>query len=419
MREPERIPIVIIGSGQAGLSTGYHLARQGLPFVILEANQRVGDSWRARWDSLRLFTPARFDGIAGLPFPAGRYEFPTKDEMADYLEGYAKRFALPVRTGVRVTRLSRQGDGYLVEAGESRILADHVVVAMATYQRPRVPPFARELAPDVAQLHSSEYRNLSQLRSGGVLVVGAGNSGAEIALEAARGGHATWLSGRDTGAVPFRLDSSAGRLLVPFVFRVLFHRILTTGTPVGRKARPEVVSKGAPLIRVKRRDLAAVGVKLVPRVRGIENGRPVLDDGQVLDVGNVIWCTGFHPGLSWIDLPIFGSDGEPEHQRGIVADEPGLYFVGLHFLYSLSSTMIHGVSRDAEYVAKAIAARDGARQTPEVMTTSRRRSLASTSALRDAPQHSRPRSAPASRGAMRITSSLGDSSVDNDSTAAV
>jgi putative flavoprotein involved in K+ transport len=419
MREIERIPIVIIGGGQAGLSVGYHLARQGLPFVILEANQRVGDSWRARWDSLRLFTPARFDGIAGLPFPAGPNEFPTKNEMADYLEGYAKRFQLPVRTGARVTRLSRRGDRYLVETGDTVYEAEHVVVAMATFQRPRVPSFARELDPAVVQLHSSEYRNLAQLQSGGVLIVGAGNSGAEIALETARGGHPTWVSGRDTGGVPFRLNSLVGRLLVPFVFRVIFHRILTMSTPLGRKARPAIVAKGGPLIRVKQRDLAAVGVERVARTKGVENGRPVLEDGRALDVTNVIWCTGFDPGFSWIDLPVFGKDGEPAQQRGIVPGEPGLYFVGLHFLYALSSTMIHGVGRDAEHVAKAIATRNGQGQISLVMTTSRRSSLANTSALRDAPQHSRPRSAPASRGAIRMTSSLGDNSVDNDSTAAV
>ena len=360
MQEAKRIPTIIIGGGQAGLSAGYYLARRGLPFVILEANQRIGDSWRCRWDSLRLFTPARFDGLAGMPFPSKPDGFPTKDQMADYLEAYVKRFELPVRTGVRVDRLSREGEGYLVEAGNSRFEAEHVIVAMASYQRRRVPSFAGELDPGVVQFHSSDYRNLSQLRSGGVLIVGAGNSGAEIALESARGGHATWVSGRDTGSVPFRLDSLAGRLLVPFVFRVLFHRILTTGTPVGRKARPEIVSKGAPLIRTKQKDLAAVGVQRVPRTTGVEHGRPVLEDGRVLDVENVIWCTGFHPGFSWIDLPIFDEDGEPVHRRGIVPDQPGLYFVGLHFLYALSSTMIHGVGRDAEHVVKAIAARSRA-----------------------------------------------------------
>src|SRR5215207_324361 len=197
-RAPERVQTVIVGGGQAGLSVGYHLARRGLPFVILEANERIGDSWRNRWDSLRLFSPARYDGIAGMPFPAPAHYFPRKDEMADYLEAYAAHFQLPVRTGVAVDSLSKEGDRYIVSAGDLRFEAEHVVVAMANYQRPRVPAFARELDPGIVQLHSSDYRNLSQLREGGVLLVGAGNSGAEIALEVARGGHQTWMSGRHT-----------------------------------------------------------------------------------------------------------------------------------------------------------------------------------------------------------------------------
>src|SRR6266542_2470568 len=357
-RDPERTQTVIIGGGQAGLSLGYHLAQRDLPFVILEANQRIGDSWRSRWDSLRLFTPARFDGLAGMPFPAAGHTFPTKNEMADYLEAYVARFALPVRTGVRVDRLSREGGRYVVAAGERRFEADHVVVAMATYQRRRVPVFAQELDPGIVQLHSSDYRNLSQLRDGGVLIVGAGNSGSEIALEVARAGHPTWMSGRDTGHVPFRIEGMAARLvLAQLVLRFLFHRILTTDTPLGRKARPTIVSRGGPLIRVKPSDLAVAGIQRVPRTTGVRSGLPVLADDRVLDVTNVIWCTGFHPGFSWIDLPVFGADGEPVHHRGVVPDEPGLYFVGLHFLYAMSSTMIHGVSRDAEQVARAIAAR--------------------------------------------------------------
>ena len=359
MREPERIQTVVIGAGQAGLSTGYHLARRGLPFVILEAQQRVGDSWRRRWDSLLLFTPARYDGLVGMPFPAPPHSFPTKNEMADYLESYASRFELPVRTGTAVERLTRAGDHYLVTAGDRSFHAEHVVVAMASYQRPRVPPFAGELARDIARFHSSEYRNPSQLRPGGVLVVGAGNSGSEIALEAARGGHPTWMAGRDTGHVPFRIERSLGRLLLPFVFRVVFHRLLTVDTPIGRKARPRAVSQGGPLIRVKPTDLAAAGIQRVGRVTGVRNGRPVVEGDRIVEAANVVWCTGYHPGLSWIDLPVIGPSGEPIHERGIVPMEPGLYFVGLHFLYALSSTMIHGVERDAERVVQVIAARAG------------------------------------------------------------
>jgi putative flavoprotein involved in K+ transport len=277
--------------------------------------------------------------------------------MADYLEAYAKRFALPVRTGMKVDRLTRTGDRYLVEAAGRQYEADHVVVAMSNYQAPRVPAFAADLDPAIVHLHSSAYRNPGQLQSGGVLIVGAGNSGSEIAMELARR-HKIWMSGRDTGHIPFRIDGFVGRTFaVRLVLRVLFHRILTVRTPMGRRIRPKAISQGGPLIRVKPADLAAAGVDPVPRVTGVRDGRPLLEDGRILDVANVIWCTGFHPGFDWIDLPVKGPRGEPRHESGIVPGEPGLYFVGLHFLHAMSSTMIHGVSRDAERVARTIAAR--------------------------------------------------------------
>jgi putative flavoprotein involved in K+ transport len=352
----ERIDTIVIGAGQAGLSVGYHLARRGVPFVILDAGERIGDQWRKRWDSLRLFTPARFSSLDGLPFPADADSFPTKDAMGDYLEAYARRFALPVRCGVRVERVSRLGERFLVVARDQRFEAANVVVAMANYQRPRVPAFANELDPRIVQLHSFDYRNPAQFQEGAVLVVGAGNSGAEIALDAARA-HDTCVAGRDTGHVPFRIDGLAARLLlVRLVLRVVFHRILTVATPMGRKVRAKVLHEGGVLVRTKPRDLTAAGITRVPRVAGVRNGSPLLEDGRVLDVANVVWCTGFHPGFSWIDLPVFGPDGEPQHDRGVVSSEPGLYFVGLHFLFAMSSVMIHGVGRDAERIADRISA---------------------------------------------------------------
>ncbi len=357
----ERIDTVVIGGGQAGLSTGYHLKRRGVPFVILDAGARVGDAWRQRWDSLRLFTPARHAGLDGLPFPASPFSFPTKDEMADYLETYARTFALPVRSGVRVERLSRAAGGFLVAAGRTRIDADHVIVAMAHYQRPRVPAFAGELDPAIVQLHSLDYRSPAQLQAGDVLVAGAGNSGAEIALDVGKG-HRTWLAGRSTGHVPYRIDGLPARLGASrFLLRVLFHRVLSVATPIGRAVRPKVRRRAAPLIRVKPKDLAAARIARVPRVVGVRNGRPLLADGRVLDVANVVWCTGFEAGFSWIDLPIFEPDGEPRHDAGVVTAEPGLYFVGLHFLYALSSDMIHGVGRDAARIAEIVARRQSTR----------------------------------------------------------
>jgi putative flavoprotein involved in K+ transport len=359
-RESERVETVVIGGGQAGLSVGYHLAQRRRPFVILEANERIGDSWRRRWDSLRLFTPARYDALPGLTLPGRGHWFPSKDEVADYLEAYAARFQLPVLTGVRVDRLSRNGSDFVVEAGDRVFEAGTVVVAMGTYQGPWVPPFADELDPGIVQLHSAEYRNPSQLQQGNVLVVGAGNSGAEIAVEVVKE-HPTWIAGKPTGHVPFRLEGTAARyVFLPLMFRLIGHHLLTVRTPIGRKLRPKLLSHGAPLVRVKPKDIATAGIELVPRVVAVRDGAPLLDGERVLGVRNVIWCTGFRPDFSWIDLPVFGEEEEPHepiHHRGIVADQPGVYFVGLFFLYAMSSGFLPGVGRDAEHIVKDIESR--------------------------------------------------------------
>ncbi|MEO8292053.1 MAG: NAD(P)-binding domain-containing protein [Actinomycetota bacterium] len=366
--DPERVETVIIGGGQAGLSVGYELARRDRPFVILDANERVGDAWRTRWDSLLLFTPARYDGLAGMRFPARGDSFPTKDQMADYLEAYAERFRLPVRAGLKVDRLSRDGDRFAVSAGDRRFEADNVVVAMANYQQPRVPPFAGDLDPGILRVHSNDYRGPSQLRDGGVLVVGAGNSGADIALEIVKG-HPTWMSGTEFGHIPFRIETFAGRDVLVRIVRFVGHHVLTVRTPIGRKVRPKLRTAAAPLIRVKPKDLVAAGVERVPRVVGVKDGLPLLEDGRALEVANVVWCTGFGPGFSWIDLPVLGEQEEPLHERGIVATQPGLYFVGLKFLYSATSDTITGVGRDAERVAKHIAShRPKGSPSPDLLT---------------------------------------------------
>ncbi len=357
----ERFDTVVIGGGQAGLSVGYHLRKRGLSFVILEANERIGDSWRRRWDSLRVFTPAKYDGLDGWRYPGKGWSFPSKDELGDYLEAYAGRFELPVRTGVAVNELSRDGDRYLVTTGGGRLEADHVVVATGYCHTRMVPGFAKELDPGIVQMHSNDYLNAGQLRDGGVLLVGAGNSGAEIAIEVAKT-HPTWVAGKVPGQFPVRHGSVPARFLLP-VIRFIGHHVLTTGTPIGRKVRPRFVSRGAPLIRVKEKDLLAAGVERVPRVRGVRDGMPELDDDRVLDVANVIWCTGFRPDFSWIDLSVFGDRGEPEQDRGVVASEPGLYFVGLHFLYAATSEVLPGVGRDAEHIARHISKRAAAGKT--------------------------------------------------------
>jgi putative flavoprotein involved in K+ transport len=350
----ERTETVVIGGGQAGLSVGYHLAQLGRPFVILDAGARIGDSWRARWDSLRLFTPARRDGLPGMPFPARKHSFPSRDELADYLEAYAERFELPVRNGVRVDALARVGERFLVAAGEQRLEADQVVIATGPFQAPHTPPFASELDPRIVQLHSTDYRNPSQLQDGDVLVVGAGNSGADIALELAAG-RRVLLSGEHPGHIPIAIEGNSGRLLFPVLWFVWTH-ILNRGTPIGRRALPKIAAGKEPLIRVKPKHLVAAGIERVARTAGVANGRPRLDDGRELDVANVVWCTGYRQSHDWIDLPGF-DDTEPAGDRGEVAAEPGLFVVGREFLHAFNSHTVGGVGRDAAHVARQIATR--------------------------------------------------------------
>jgi putative flavoprotein involved in K+ transport len=348
----EELDTIVVGGGQAGLAVGYYLKQLGRPFAILDANRRIGGSWRTRtWDSLRLFTPARYDGLPGWPFPAPAWSYPTARETADYLELYADRFELPVRSGVRVDRLAKAGDRFLVEAGEQRFLASSVIVATGFYGTPSVPGFASELDPRIVQMHSSEYRDLSQLAPGGVLIVGAGNSGADIAIEISET-HSTWLSGRDKGEVPIRIESRLARVAIPVLWFLASH-LLTVRTPLGRKLKPRVLANGSPRVRVKSKDLEQAGVVLAPKTSEVRDGRPVLADGRKLDVANVIWATGFRQDFGWIDLPVFDDEGAPVHERGAAA-EPGLYFVGLDFLYAATSENVGGVGRDARRVARHI-----------------------------------------------------------------
>ncbi len=350
----ERFSVVVIGGGQAGLAAGYHLAQRGIDFVILEKGARLGESWRRRWDSLRLFTPARYDGLPGWPFPGDERTYPTKDQMADYLEKYAERFRLPVRLGIDVLGLTRNERGlFVVECADRNIESDQVIVATGAHATQRTPSFAADLDPQIIQLHAGEYRNPSQLQEGGVLVVGAGNSGSEIAIESAQAGHRTWLAGRSTGQVSPAAYSLDGRL-----FWFVANHVLTVGTPFGRRARKSMLSHGGLLINLTREDVIRAGVELTPRVASVLVGRPQLDDGRCLDVANVVWCTGFEHDFSWIRLPVLDAHGMPRHERGVLPSEPGLYFVGLPFLTRFASALVGGAGRDAgeivEHAARAL-----------------------------------------------------------------
>ncbi len=355
MQRIDRYETVIVGGGQAGLSVGYHLQRKGRPFVVLDASERLGDAWRKRWDTLRLYSPAERDGLAGMPFPAPGATYPTKDEMGDYLEAYAARFALPVRSGVRVESLARENGRFVAISNGERFEADNVVVASGVFHKPYTPDFARDLDPVITQLHSNEYRDPSQLQDGPVLVVGASHSGADIAFELSALHHVV-LSGRDTGQLPVPIESRRGRLAFRMLVFVGTH-VLNVRTPMGRRMRPHVRHGGGPLLRYRRKELAAAGVeRVLERTVSVEGGLPVLADGRVLDVRNVVWCTGFRPDWEWIRVPFdVGEDGYPVQYRGAVPSVPGLYFAGLPFLDSFASMLVAGAARDAERVARHIA----------------------------------------------------------------
>jgi len=348
----ESYQTIVIGGGQAGLATGYFLTQRGNSFTILDENKRTGEVWRSRWDNLRLFTPSKYNGLPGMPFPKPDFYFPTKDEVADYLEAYAGRFRLPVRSGVKVEALIRSAQGYKLSTSAGGFQARNVIVATGAYQKPYIPAFARELDPAILQVHSSTYCNPKQIPIQNVLVVGAGNSGAEIALDLARAGKRVWMAGRDVGRIP---ADRLGRVFGGRPYWWFISRVLSVNTPVGRKMRSNVLYHGAPLIRANRQEVASVGVESTPRVSGVLSGKPQIEDGRSLPVDGVIWATGFRPDFKWIDLPLFDETGYPRHQRGIVMEAPGLYFVGLPFQKALSSALLGGVGAEARYIVQQMA----------------------------------------------------------------
>jgi len=345
------VDTLVIGGGQAGLVIGHGLNENGVDFLILDASERTGDPWRHRWDSLRLFTQARMNGLPGMDFPASGGDFVGKDQVADFLEHYASTMRLPIRSGVRVRHLKKGHEGFVADTTNGRYTANNVIVAMADYQKPKIPSFAGGLDPGIVQMHSSEYRNPAQLQDGSVLVVGLGNSGADIAYETAKT-HRTIVSGRKKGAIPFALEGWFGRHLGTRLIRFGMVKVLNTSTPMGRRVRPKMINSGPPLVRVRPKELDQAGVERVGRIVGTENGLPCTADGRHVEATNVIWCTGYTKGYDWIDLPVFDDQNHPVHTRGVVPTEPGLYFLGLYFLHSVWSETITGVQPDARHILR-------------------------------------------------------------------
>jgi putative flavoprotein involved in K+ transport len=351
MSSTERYNTIIIGGGQAGLASGYYLKQRGDHFVILDENARIGTAWRARWDSLRLFTPSFNNHLPGMKFPKPDLYFPTKDETADYLEAYAGRFSLPIQFGVKVDHLQRNEAGYQLTAGENNYHARNVIIATGAFYTPYRPSLSQHIAQGIHQMHSVDYHNPGDIPVKTVLVVGAGNSGAEIAIELAQSGRTVWLAGRDVGRIP---ADKLGKFFGGRPYWWFMRHVMTVDTPLGKRMKSAVFNHGNPLIRTSREDVVKAGVELIPRLVESQDDIPHAEDGCVIAADGIVWATGFRPDYQWINLPIFDQSGQVMHTRGVVPRSLGIFFVGLHFQSGLTSALLGGVGQDAQFITSQI-----------------------------------------------------------------
>jgi putative flavoprotein involved in K+ transport len=342
----QRLDVVVVGGSQAGLAMAWHLAQQGLRFVVLEAAPELGQVWRSRWDSLKLFTPAQYDALPGMAFPAPADTYPTKDPVADYLQAYAAAFDLPVRLNAKVTSLTSTEDGdFEVRTADATFRARQVVVATGPFQVPFVPPPAAKLDPSVTQLHSADYRNPQALPDGPVLVVGGGNSGFQIAEELAA---TRTVDLSIAGRYPMLPQRRGGRDLFWWLTRLGLMRV-TVDSRVGRRA-----SRREFIIGTNRRRLERAGVRFRPRLVDAE-GRTVrfADHSLLEDVGVVVWATGYRSDYAWLHIPGVVREGHVVHRRG-VTEVPGLYVLGLSWQHTRGSALLGFVNDDAAFLANQI-----------------------------------------------------------------
>jgi putative flavoprotein involved in K+ transport len=343
----ERFEVVVIGAGQAGLAIGHFLARQGRKFIILEGAETIGAAWRSRWDSLRLFTPRRYDGLPGLAFSGDPDGYPTRDEVIAYLEEYAATFELPIALNSSVRSITADGGRFVLGLDDRQIEAQQVVVATGPFQVPRVPALAGQIAPDLFQTHSTGYRSPDDVPEGRVVVVGGGNTGFQIAKELSATHQVHLAVGSRQTPLPQRLF---GRDLFWWLTKLgLLQK--TVDSRIGRRARHRDTLIGSKPRELRRR----YGVDLKPRLVGASERTLSFADGSELEADAVIWATGYRTDHSWIELPVREPDETVRHRRG-VTDVPGLYFLGLSWQHTRGSALLGWVGEDAGFIAEQIAA---------------------------------------------------------------
>jgi putative flavoprotein involved in K+ transport len=356
----EHRDVVVIGGGQAGLAIGYFLAQQGRRFVILEAGGEPGAAWRGRWDSMRLFTPVRYDSLPGLAFPGDPDSYPGRDHVVAYLTDYAQHFKLPVELNSRVqTVRAREGGGFLVELADRSYEADQVVVATGPFQVPFTPPMAADLSGEVVQMHSSQYRSPADLPAGTVLVAGGGNTGYQIAAELVRSREVHLAVGERQTPLPQRI---LGRDLFRYLEATGVMR-KTVDSRIGQRMK-----KRETLIGSSPRAARKQGIRMRPRATGANGATVAFADGSQLAVDAVVWATGYRLDHSLVELPIFDERGRLGHRRG-VTDVPGLYFLGLPWQYTRGSALLGWIKDDAEFIADRVAESAAALIDPSVALT--------------------------------------------------
>ncbi|PYI57122.1 flavin-containing monooxygenase [Paenibacillus flagellatus] len=339
--------VVVVGGGQAGLAIGYYLKHRGIPFLIVDANERTGDTWRNRYDSLHLFTPRQFDGLPGLAFPGKPNGLPSKDEAADYLEAYARHFSLPIQYRTNVIAMEQSERGFTLHTGRGDLSARQVVVATGPFHTPWIPAFAGRLPDRVVQLHSAAYRNPAQLQPGNVLVVGAGNSGAQIAVELARERNVSLSHGRPLHFKPLYM---LGKSIFWYFDKLgLLKADVDSGVGAWLKKQPEQIY-GLDLKTM----LADNTIDSFPKAVNADETGIHFDDGRVLRADNVIWATGFRSDYRWIRIPAaFDDNGAPIHRNGVSPVE-GLFFLGLPWQSCRGSALMGWVAEDARRLAQSL-----------------------------------------------------------------